>query len=97
MKSIVADVDHTILGTLTILDEQHSAFKINITKGEMSHFLHPQAAAEHNHEHSPIPMAFQIIKEDFYLLVFQMFGKPPRQLHDIRFLHRVDNLDSLFV
>jgi hypothetical protein len=26
-----------------------------------------------------------------------MFGKPPRQFHDIRFLHRVDDLDTLLV
>jgi hypothetical protein len=32
MKSIIADIDNTILGAFAILDEQHSAFKINVTK-----------------------------------------------------------------
>jgi hypothetical protein len=41
MKGIVADIDNPILGALAILDEQRSAFKINVTKGKMGHLLHP--------------------------------------------------------
>jgi hypothetical protein len=37
MKSIVADIDNTILGAFAILDEQHSAFKINVTEGTITY------------------------------------------------------------
>jgi hypothetical protein len=37
-----------------------------------------------------------MLEEDLYVLVSQMFGKPPGKLHDIWLLHRVDDPDSLF-
>ncbi len=32
MKGIVTDIDNSIFGTLAILDEEHSAFKINVAE-----------------------------------------------------------------
>ena len=96
MKGVVADIDNPVLCAFAILDEQHSALKINVSKGKMGHFLHSQAASEHKHEHSLIPATFQILKEDSYLFFFQMLWKSSGKLHDIRFLYGIDELYSFF-
>jgi hypothetical protein len=95
MKGVVADIDNPILGALAVLDKQDSAFKINVTEGKMGNFFHPQSTAEHNHKHGSIPWSFQILEKDFYLLLFEMLGKPPGELHNIRLLHRVHDRDFL--
>jgi hypothetical protein len=62
----------------------------------MSYFFHPQSAAKHQHKQGPIPWSFYVLEKELYLLVFQMFGKPSGELHDIRLHHGVGDRDFLF-
>jgi hypothetical protein len=41
VKSIITDIYDPVLCAFTILDEQCTAFKINVTESKMSHLLYP--------------------------------------------------------
>ncbi len=55
----------------------------------MSHFFHSQATSEHERKHGSIPISFQMIEEDIYVVFSEMFGKSPGEFHDIWFPDRI--------
>jgi hypothetical protein len=74
-ERIIAHIDDTVFGPLAIFDDDLSLLEVQHPQGEMSNFLNTKATPEHQHEHGPIPMPLQNIKEGVHLLIPQVSVK----------------------
>ena len=94
---VVTQVHHPILGALALVDKDLAAPQVQGGQLQPGHFLHPQAAAEHQHDHGPIPLVVDDLEESVHLFIPQMAGQRPGQPQGITALHRVDHGHLLFL
>jgi len=71
----MADIDDTILLPFAIEHVKPAATPVDGSQTQISHFLQPQSASQHQHEHGAVTTAFNYIKKPQDLFVFQMPGQ----------------------
>ena len=57
--SVITDIDDSVFSPFGIMDDKSLSPEVNGIECELCHFTDPKAAAKHEHEHGPIPGAFQ--------------------------------------
>ena len=93
---IVAQVHHPIFGALALVDKDLAAPQVQGRQLQPGHLLHPQPAAEHQHDHGPVPLVVDDLEEPAHLFISQMAGQRPGQPQGIAAFHRVDHGHLLF-
>ena len=71
----MADIDNTVLLSFAVEHVKFATTPVDGSQTQIGNFLHPQSAAQHQHEHSAVTTAFNFIKKPLDLLVFEVFGQ----------------------
>lgn len=96
-EGIITEVDDSVPSPLGIMDGKPSPYRVYGTERKTCYLCYPQPTAEHQHEHSPIPMAIDGLEENIQLLLSQVFGKGLGHSEAIVFFDRVDHRYLLLV
>jgi len=71
----MADIDNSVLLSFAIEHVKSHMAPIDGSQTQIGHFLYPQSASQHQHEHGAVTPVFNHIKKTQHLLVLEVFGQ----------------------
>jgi len=96
LMRIMAQIDDPVLGALAVFDQDLPMLEVQNIERELGDLLHPPTASQHQHEHGPVALSFDRLKEALHLLILQVPRQRPGHLQRMILPDRIDDVqDSL--